>query len=1328
MFRSPFLRGRSLCIIVIFFLVAAWNAQSAIAQLTDEVLYRVNAGGPAIDDWEEDTDALSSPYLLAGSASIETSVLTPFITPSVPAGTPTDLFNSLRLDADQPLPQMEWDFPVTAGEALIVRLYFIEWTRCSQENRVFDVEIEGVIVLNDLDVFGYMGDKCNRAYMRSFKVTPADNNLDIDFPLVNGKPSSLAGIEILSDAVVDPTEVIRIAGNGSPGYTGDGGPAIDAEVKDPHGMLIDENGNIYVADRANHVIRLIDAATGNISTVAGTGVGGYSGDNGLAIDAQLNNPYEIKYGPDGNLYIADQSNHRIRMIDVSTGIISTVAGNGGFGYGGDGGLAVNATFFWPNSIAFDAAGNLYIADTNNDRIRKVDASTNIIDTVVGTGVGGFSGDGGLAIDAQIDVPLSLVFDEAGHLYFTGSNRVRRVDGGTGIINTVAGDGSSSSGGDGGIATNAQIHGPRSIAFDHIGAMYITEITPSHIRRVDPATNIISTIEAADEFAYIPLGIMTVEEDVYFTNQEHDTVYKIDFESSVGNPSTLTVSPPSIDFGWIDSGASSSPETISLTNIGDDLIDVTSVSISGTDSGDFTHDFAGPVTIASNTSSTFTVTFAPDPPPLPPPPPFTSEDVLYRVNAGGSLVDDWDEDTDATASPYLVPGTASIETSDETPTIDASVPAGTPLDLFKSKRRDADRPDPKMLWRFPVTREQEYEVRLYFAELSRCSIDNRVFHVEIDGVRMLSSFDVFEEAGDCNVGIMRSKTVTPAEDTLNIEFILANFKPSIVSAIEILGPPVATTSPRSAQLTVEHTGTNGPLTVDLAGTAVLSGGTGNQPPVAAFTPFTAILDVIFNDESTDSDGTITAWSWDFGDGVSSTEQSPLHSYAAAGTYTVTLTVTDDDGASDSVSDDITVTAPSGGIVVSLPDVTRDIGSAEDITVTVTDVTGEGITSYEFTLTYDPAILSITGVDTTGTVSGVANPVINTTTPGQIVVVLASAQPLTGSGPLIHLNVDLLSAGVSTLTFTEFTFNEGNPSLTTIDGSIDVTDTGETGPFLEAGGQVVMEAENFDTNIARNVHAWTDWTAEAGFSGASSMSAQPNTGVVYKKASVGESPEMQYNVEFSTTGSYYVWVRVFAESDDDNTLHMGLESVASASKIEAGEEGIWTWTNVNTKGKSVTMGVTDAGLHTVNLWMREDGIIVDKIVLTTNAGFVPTGTGPEESPRGGAASKQGPSATDVLLQTATEIPDEFALGANYPNPFNPTTTIAFALPEAADVRLEVFDAMGRRVATLANGSYSAGHHESQWNARTDAGEPVASGIYLYRLRAGSFEAVGRMVLMK
>src|SRR6185437_29977 len=189
-----------------------------------------------------------------------------------------------------------------------------------------------------------------------------------------------------------PGVITTVAGNGTGGYAGDGGAATSAAIFREYRQIFDSAGNMYIADSSNHRVRKVSAGTGIITTVAGTGTAGYSGDGGLSVNAGLYNPQGVAVDSAGNLYIADFSNSRIRKVAAATGIITTVAGTGTYAYSGDGGLATNAGMLSPDDVAIDSAGNLYIADYNNFRVRKVSAGTGIITTVAGNGTQGYSGD------------------------------------------------------------------------------------------------------------------------------------------------------------------------------------------------------------------------------------------------------------------------------------------------------------------------------------------------------------------------------------------------------------------------------------------------------------------------------------------------------------------------------------------------------------------------------------------------------------------------------------------------------------------------------------------------------------------------------------------------------------------------------------------------------------------------------------------------------------------------------------------------------------------------------------------------------------------------
>jgi len=266
--------------------------------------------------------------------------------------------------------------------------------------------------------------------------------------------------------------ITTVAGNGTYGYSGDNGPATSAQLSTPCGVALDSAGNLYIADCGNYRIRKV--ANGVITTVAGTGTPGFSGDNGLATSAQLSYPSSVALDSAGNLYIADPDNDRIRR--VSNGVIATVAGNGACCFIGDNGPATSAQLYSPSGAAVDAAGDLYIADTNNHRVRKV--SNGVITTVAGTGTVGFGGDNGLATSAQLGYPQGVAVDSAGNLYIADNGSVRKVS--NGVITTVAGGGDVF--GDNGPATSALV-APAGVAVDVAGNLYIADPTDQCIRKV-----------------------------------------------------------------------------------------------------------------------------------------------------------------------------------------------------------------------------------------------------------------------------------------------------------------------------------------------------------------------------------------------------------------------------------------------------------------------------------------------------------------------------------------------------------------------------------------------------------------------------------------------------------------------------------------------------------------------------------------------------------------------------------------------------------------------------------------------------------------------------
>ena len=298
--------------------------------------------------------------------------------------------------------------------------------------------------------------------------------------------------------------ITKVAGTLWSGYNGDNRSATSARLYYPFGVHVDPSHNTYIADTYNHRIRKVNGKTGIITTVAGIGAKGFSGDGGPATSARLRYPFNVFLDSTGNIYIVDTYNYRIRKVDAATQIITTVVGDGAAKFRGDGGLATDASIRKSYDVALDSAGNLFIADTHNHAIRKVDATTGIITTVVGQGEkSGFEGDGGLATDAKLNSPTGVYVDATGNIYAvdTKNDVIRKVDATTNIINTVAGNGTADFSGDGGLATLAQLDYPEAVWVDSSGNMFIVDTNNCRIRRVDATTGIITTVAGTTYCGY-----------------------------------------------------------------------------------------------------------------------------------------------------------------------------------------------------------------------------------------------------------------------------------------------------------------------------------------------------------------------------------------------------------------------------------------------------------------------------------------------------------------------------------------------------------------------------------------------------------------------------------------------------------------------------------------------------------------------------------------------------------------------------------------------------------------------------------------------------------
>jgi streptogramin lyase len=300
--------------------------------------------------------------------------------------------------------------------------------------------------------------------------------------------------------------ISTVAGTGQRGYSGDGGPAARAQVNNPFGIAVGPDGALYICDTDNHVVRSV-SRDGTITTVAGNGKRGYSGDGQKATDASLNEPYEVRLDRQGNLYVVERMNHVVRFVDARTGLIRTLAGNGKAGFSGDEGPAVSASLHEPHSIQLDGKGNLYICDIRNHRIRRVNLRSGTITTFAGTGERASTPDGGKITGAPLNGPRALDFDKEGNLWLAlrEGNAVYRLDMKQGRIHHVAGTGVQGFSGNGGPAKLATLSGPKGLSVGPNGNIYLSDTESHSIRMIDVRRQTLELIAGTGERGDGPEG-------------------------------------------------------------------------------------------------------------------------------------------------------------------------------------------------------------------------------------------------------------------------------------------------------------------------------------------------------------------------------------------------------------------------------------------------------------------------------------------------------------------------------------------------------------------------------------------------------------------------------------------------------------------------------------------------------------------------------------------------------------------------------------------------------------------------------------------------------
>jgi len=415
--------------------------------------------------------------------------------------------------------------------------------------------------------------------------------------------TALLGQGILT--VTPGRTVSTVAGTGILGSTGDSGQAVAATVANPAAVAYDATGNLYLADAQNHVIREISKA-GIITVVAGTeATEGYSGDNGPATSATLDSPTGVAVDANGNIFIADSHNHRIR--EVSSGTITTIAGTGTAGFSGDNGAATSAQLALPSAVAVDSTGNIYIADTNNQRIRKISGTT--ISTIAGDGEELFAGDGAAATAAVLDSPTGVAVDKSGNVYIADrhNQRIRMISGTT--ISTIAGSGTAGFSGDGATATAAQLFKPSGVSVDASGNVYIADTGNQRIRELGGGA--IATIVGSGQQGY---GADTTAPTGVNLNSPRsvapDALGNLSISDKL-NERIRAAALPTLTYTSDGVGILSPTQSVTLANTGTASISVATITLVGpfTAAAGGTCS-APPITLAANASCTQNVAFLP----------------------------------------------------------------------------------------------------------------------------------------------------------------------------------------------------------------------------------------------------------------------------------------------------------------------------------------------------------------------------------------------------------------------------------------------------------------------------------------------------------------------------------------------------------------------------------------------------------------------------------------------------------------------------------------------------------------------------------------------
>ena len=1077
-----------------------------------------------------------------------------------------------------------------------------------------------------------------------------------------------------------PGDISTVAGNGGQGFSGDGGQAASAQLAAPHGVAVDVANNLmYIGDQGNNRVRKVDLTTGIITTVAGNGSSGSSGDGGDATLAAVQQPYGVALSSTNQLYIASFGVHRVRVVDLNASppTISTVAGDGTGAYGGDGGDATLAQLNGPMDVAVHG-NSLYIAEVSNHTIRKVDLVSGIITTVAGDGFPGFS-DG--ALPGQLNSPFSVDVDGAGNIYIAGwgNHRVRKVDVAANTISTLAGNGST------GVSDGAlpgQLNHPRGVVVDGAGNVYIGDSDNHRVRKVDVAANTISTLAgngsassggdggpAISAQIRYPTGVaFDGQGNLYIGEHESHKVRKIETVGVVGY--TITAS----------AGAN----------------------------GSITPPGATPVSAGANQSYIIT-----------PDPGYHVADVLVDGGSVGAV----------TTHDFLnVQANHTIDASFALTNVTISAAPPVTATYNQALTVPVTLSDATGVIAAELTVEYDTALLTLVGANSTGTLTGDPVDTWAVETNTVAGDGTLEQL--VMAMAVDQHSATGAQTLINLDFTVNDVRAPAFSDLTLSGALLNDGNPPNVTV-------NGLVT--LVGN---DGSIGSLP--AQFIPRDDLTITVI-DLDADLDGlaatdqvTITATNLTTSDQITGLVLS--EDAATAGTFTGTVST--EFGTSAIV--DALIQAQAGEIVeVSFSDAIDGNGAGPivrtaqstaiggtDGTVQITDATQPGDVLY---------IKVIDGDLNTSFSSAETAQVVITSSNGESEVVLLTEVDIDDD---VFFGSLASTAGATAGTDDDGTINgqKGDVLTATYDDvvtalgdQLDRVDTDQVvDPFGDADGNASVQA--FDAAQAL-FHVLSPFLTGLELIQANVDTDPAGTGITPFDASlilqkrVGLISVFPVQLAASTnhpqsTPSSPKWVvgtRSLAFEAGEGYLSLVADERAgmlSGEMVLAGVERVelapaWGEYLIASRPSDEGLRVVFAGARSVagaGEVLRLYGTDLNQVQVRRTE------------------LNDGRLEAHIELPAPTAQPLTTALRGNYPNPFNPETSIRFDLAEAGLVRLHVFDALGQKVQTLVDRSLSAGTHQAVWRGIDQSGRSLSSGMYFYRLEVGSYSRTRKMLLMK